>query len=140
MLLVDTNVLLDVFQGDPRWFEWSAWQIRHQRQVHELCINPVVYAELAPSFKSEQALDFHLDDLELRYREPSRTVMFIAGMAHRYYRRNGGSRKAILPDFFLGAHAAVLGCGILTRDARPYQTYFPAVPLIAPEVAAGPPT
>lgn len=78
--------------------------------------------------------------MELRYREPSRTVMFIAGMAHRHYRRNGGSRKAIPADFFLGAHAAVLGCGILTRDPAPYRTYFPAVPLIAPEVAAAPPT
>ncbi len=132
MLLVDTNVLIDMVEGDPRWHEWSVRQMRHQSRVHELAINPVIYAELASSFASQAKLEQCIDDLELGFRDMSRQALFLAGVAHRHYRRAGGPRLSILADFLIGAHAAVLGCGILTRDERRYRHYFPRVPLVTP--------
>lgn len=132
MLLVDTNVLLDVLEDDPAWADWSLHQLRAQSQVHELAINPVIYAELASSFASQAKLEQCIDDLELGFRDMSRQALFLAGVAHRHYRRAGGPRLSILADFLIGAHAAVLGCGILTRDERRYRHYFPRVPLVTP--------
>jgi predicted nucleic acid-binding protein len=132
MLLVDTNVIVDVWQDDQAWYDWSAAQLRAQSLVHELAINPVIYAELALSFESIERLDREVDALELSLREPPRTALFLAGQAYREYRRAGGTRTGVLSDFFIGAHAAVLGCGILTRDAARYQTYFPTVELLTP--------
>jgi predicted nucleic acid-binding protein len=132
MLLVDTNVLFDVVDQDPDWAEWSKWQLRAQRQIHELVINPIIYAELSPGFASQQKLDIQVEEIGLRFRDLPRSALYIAGVAHRHYRRSGGSRESILPDFLIGAHAAVLGCGILTRDARRYRSYFPRVEVIAP--------
>jgi|SRR5689334_410035 predicted nucleic acid-binding protein len=133
MLLVDTNVLLDVLRRTPTWGEWSAHQLRIQSQIHELAVNPVVYAETSPAFESMAQLDDQLDEMELTYRDLSRDAMFLAGHVHRRYRLAGGTREQMLPDFIIGAHATVLGCGILTRDARRYRSYFPRVPLVTPE-------
>jgi len=132
MLLVDTNVLLDVLKRAPIWWEWSARQLRMQSRVHELAINPVVYAEISPTFESPAHLDDRLEEMEMSYRDLSREVMFLAGHVHRRYRQAGGSREQLLADFIIGAHAMVLGCGILTRDARRYRNYFPRVPVITP--------
>lgn len=132
MLLVDTNVLLDLFASDPRWADWSAEQVRTQRKLHELVVNPIIYAELSATFESQQKLDHHVEDLELRLRDLPKSALFLAGVAHRHYRGAGGPRESILADFLIGAHAMVLGCGILTRDARRYRSYFPRVPLITP--------
>jgi predicted nucleic acid-binding protein len=132
MLLVDTNVLVDVLEDDPQWAEWSAAQLRAQAQVHELSINPVVYAELSLVFDSVSALDRALHDMGLVLLELPRPALFLAGRAFVKYRREGGRRSSVLADFFIGAHAAVLGCGILTRDARRYRHHFPRVPLIVP--------
>lgn len=133
MLLVDTNVLVDVLQNDPQWAEWSLRQLRAQAQVHELFVNPVIYAELSLSFQSIEATDTALEGMGLTVEELSRPALFLAGRAFVKYRREGGTRTNVLPDFFIGAQAAVLGCGILTRDGRRYRTYFPRVPLIDPE-------
>lgn len=132
MLLVDTNVLIDVFERAPPWWDWSSKQLRLQSRMHELAINPVVYAELSPSFNSPAQLDDGLDDMEMSYRDLPRDALFLAGHIHRRYRQVGGSREQILADFIIGAHAMVLGCGILTRDARRYRSYFPRVPLVTP--------
>jgi hypothetical protein len=132
MLLVDTNVLLDVLEREPAWWEWSAQQLRFQSQMHELAVNPVIYAEAAPSFESPAQLDGRLHEMELSYRDLSREAVFLAGHVHCRYRQVGGSREKVLPDFVIGAHAMVLGCGIITRDARRYRSYFPWVPLITP--------
>jgi predicted nucleic acid-binding protein len=132
VLLVDTNVLVDVLGRSQDWLEWSLRQLRWQSRVHELLINPIVYAELSPVFESQQRLDAQVDGLGLVFRELPRPALFIAGMAHRQYRRAGGAHQSILADFFIGAHAAVLGCGILTRDAKRYRRYFPRVPLVMP--------
>lgn len=136
MLLVDTNVLIDVFQNDPDWAGWSMRQLRAQAQVHDLVINAVIYAELSLAFDSVAALDDAIEDLALVFAELPRPALFLAGRAFVRYRREGGGRSCVLPDFFIGAHAAVAGCGILTRDARRYGNYFHTVPLIAPEVRA----
>lgn len=132
MLLVDTNVLLDVFGNDPDWAEWSVQQLRAQAQVHELCINPVIWSELSLAFESVQALDRAIADLHFRYLELPRPALFLAARAFVKYRREGGTRSNVLPDFFIGAHAAVLGCSILTRDGRRYRSYFPRLTLIMP--------
>jgi predicted nucleic acid-binding protein len=132
MLLVDTNVLIDVIEDDPQWYDWSVGQMRHHSNVHELLINPVIYAELAPTRRTSQMLDASLQIMEVSFQEIPRAALFLAGLAHRHYRQAGGPRESILADFLIGAHAAVLGCGILTRDARRYRKYFPRVPLVTP--------
>lgn len=136
MLLVDTNVLVDVLEDDPDWAEWSLSQLRAQSQVHELLINPVIYSELSLTFDSVDALDKAIESMGLRLRELPRPALFLAAKAFVKYRRGGGSKANVLADFFIGAHAAVLGCAILTRDARRYKNYFPRVTLLVPDEAA----
>jgi hypothetical protein len=133
VLVVDTNVLLDVLADDPRWADWSVRQLLAQAQVHELVVNPVIYAELSLAFDSVEAVDRAVDRMGLRYRELPRAALFLAGRAFVAYRRAGGAKGNVLSDFFIGAHAAVLECGILTRDGHRYRNYFPRVPLVVPE-------
>jgi hypothetical protein len=132
MLLVDTNVLVDVLEDDPEWADWSISQLRAQSKVHPLAINPVIYAELSLTFSTVEALDKTLESLDLALLELPRPALFLAGKAFVRYRRQGGKKSNVLTDFFIGAHAAVLKCPLLTRDARRYQTYFPSVALITP--------
>ncbi len=132
MLLVDTNVIVDVWLDDEDWYDWSATQLRSQTLVHVLAINPVIYAELSLGFETIEKLDREVNALQLSLLEPPRAALFLAGQAFREYRRAGGTRTGVLSDFFIGAHAAVLGCGILTRDAARYRNYFPKVELLTP--------
>jgi predicted nucleic acid-binding protein len=132
MLLVDTNVLVDVLQNDPQWAEWSIGQLRAQALLHELAINPVVYAELSMSFSTFEALDRVVETMELAMHEVPRPALFLAGKAYLQYRRRGGGKAQVLPDFFIGAHAAVEGWPLLTRDASRFRTYFPGLQVIAP--------
>lgn len=132
MVLVDTNVLVDVLQDDPQWAEWSIGQLRAQARVHALAINPIVYAELSLSFSSVEALDSVVARMELTLHEVPRPALFLAGKAFAQYRRRGGAKAQVLPDFIIGAHAAVSGWSLLTRDATRYRSYFPALRVIAP--------
>lgn len=132
MLLVDTNVLVDVLENDPDWADWSIGQLRAQSQIHPLAINHVIYAELSLTFSTVEALDDTLDKLGLAIMELPRPALFLAGKAFVRYRRAGGKKSNVLADFFIGAHAAVIGCPLLTRDTKRYQRYFPSVKLIAP--------
>lgn len=132
MLLVDTNVLIDVLEDDPTWADWSVDQLRAQAQVHELAINPVIFSELSLAFESVEALNDAIENMQVAYQEPPRAALFLAGRAFLKYRREGGTKTNVLPDFFIGAHAAVAGVGILTRDARRYRHHFPRVALITP--------
>jgi len=132
MLLVDTNVLIDVLEDDPEWANWSIEQLRAQSQVHLLTINPIIYAELSLTFSKVEALDKTIENLDLTLAELARPALFLAGKAFAQYRKKGGKANNVLADFFIGAHAAVLGCPLLTRDPRRYQTYFPSVTLITP--------
>lgn len=133
MLLVDTNVLVDVLEDDPEWANWSIGQLRAQSIIHRLAINPIIYAELSLTFSTAEALDQALDDLGLTMLELPRPALFLAGKAFVRYRRQGGTKGNVLGDFFIGAHAAVSKYPVLTRDSRRYTSYFPSVNLIAPE-------
>ena len=132
MLLVDTNVLVDVLQNDPQWADWSIAQLRAQAQLHALAINPVIYAELSLSFSTFEALDRVVATMELAMHEVPRPALFLAGKAYLQYRRRGGAKAQVLSDFFIGAHAAVEGWPLLTRDASRFRTYFPRLEVIAP--------
>jgi predicted nucleic acid-binding protein len=107
MLIVDTNVLVDVLEDDPDWAEWSIGQLRAQAQVHELAINPVIYAELSLAFATVEALDAVVDGMRLTVADIPRAALFLAGQAFLRYRRAGGGKSNVLSDFFIGAHAAV---------------------------------
>jgi predicted nucleic acid-binding protein len=132
MLLVDTNVLVDVLQNDPQWADWSIAQMRAQSSLHALVINPIIYAEVSLSFSTLEALDDVGGTLALELREIPRPALFLAAKAFAQYRRRGGSKLQVLPDFFIGAHAAVEGWPLLTRDARRFKTYFPTLEVLAP--------
>ena len=138
MLLVDTNVLIDVLENDPVWADWSVQQLRAQAQVHELTVNPAIYAELSLAFESVDALDNAVSKMSLLFEEIPRPALFLAARAFMKYRRAGGNRSNVLADFFIGAHAAVASCGILTRDAGRYASYFPRVPLVTPQSGSTP--
>ncbi|MBT9489369.1 MAG: type II toxin-antitoxin system VapC family toxin [Rubrivivax sp.] len=132
MVLVDTNVLVDVLQNDPQWADWSIAQLRAQAQLQGLAINPVIYAEMSLSFSTLEALDDVVQTMDLALREIPRPALFLAAKAFAQYRRRGGSKAQVLPDFFIGAHAAVEGWPLLTRDASRFKTYFPTLQVLAP--------
>ena len=132
MLLVDTNVLVDILQNDPQWADWSIAQMRAQASLHALVINPIIYAEVSLSFSTIEALDDVVGTLALELREIPRPALFLAAKAFAQYRRRGGSKLQVLPDFFIGAHAAVEDWPLLTRDARRFKTYFPTLEVLAP--------
>ncbi|GLR82631.1 type II toxin-antitoxin system VapC family toxin (plasmid) [Azospirillum oryzae] len=133
MTLVDTNVLLDLVTNDPVWADWSIRQLDGAAVKGPLIINDVVYAELSVGFERIEDLDDLLDEAGIAMEEIPREALFLAGKAFRRYRTAGGARSGVLPDFFIGAHAAVLGLPLLTRDAKRYRSYFPSVVLMAPE-------
>ena len=135
MVLVDTNVLVDVLENDPEWADWSIGQLRAQSKIHRLAINPIIYSELSLTFSTVEALDQIIVELGLAVIEIPRPALFLAGKAFVRYRRQGGTKSNVLGDFFIGAHAAVSGHPILTRDTQRYAAYFPGVQLIAPETA-----
>lgn len=132
MVLVDTNVLVDVVEADPAWSDWSRRQLEILAATRPLFINPIVYAELSIAFSRIEELERVIGKMELRYEELPRAALFLAGKAFADYRRRGGSRGSILPDFLIGAHAAVTGVSLLTRDTGRYRAYFPTVELISP--------
>jgi predicted nucleic acid-binding protein len=132
MVIVDSNIIFDLWDRDPVWCSWSTQQLRSISVAHDLAINAMIYAEISARFSSQSNLDKAVDELGLIFLDSPREAAFLAGKAYQQYRRQGGSRTSVLPDFFIGAHAASLGCPILTRDARPYASYFPSVALIVP--------
>lgn len=137
MILVDTNVLVDVLGNDPEWAEWSARQLAAQAKIHDLIINPVIYSELSLMFESFESLDDQLDELQITYEELPRAALFLAGKAFLRYRKAGGAKQNVLSDFFIGAHAAVISCPILTRDPKRYRSYFSSVKLLMPQTGSG---
>lgn len=134
MVLVDTNVLLDVVEDDPHWADWSQRQLEIAALRSRLVINAVIYAELSLAYRRIEELEIAVGRAGLELMEIPREALFLAGRAFLGYRRRDGVvKRSVLPDFFIGAHAAVAGMPILTRDVRRYQTYFPLVRLIRPE-------
>jgi predicted nucleic acid-binding protein len=131
-VLVDSNVLLDVLGEDPTWFEWSSRALAEAADRSRLAINPIVYAEVSIGFDRIEALDTALPEGVFTRLPLPWPAAFLAGKCFIAYRRAGGERRSPLPDFYIGAHAAVAGMSLLTRDARRYLTYLPRLDLIAP--------
>jgi predicted nucleic acid-binding protein len=131
--LVDSNVILDLVTDDPRWSSWSADALSRVADESELAINPLIFAEVSIGFAAVEELEQLLPARDFRRLELPYEAAFLAGKAFLAYRRRGGRRSAPLADFYIGAHAAVSGLRLLTRDSRRYRTYFPRVDLIAPE-------
>jgi predicted nucleic acid-binding protein len=134
LVFVDTNVLLDLLTDDPVWAEWSIRQLDMAAAKGGLVVNGVVYAELSVRFERIEPLDSVLVEAGIILAEIPRPALFLAGKAFKRYRAAGGKRHGVLPDFFIGAHAAVAGLPLLTRDVGRYRAYFPSLRLIAPEI------
>jgi predicted nucleic acid-binding protein len=132
LILVDTNVLLDLVENDPVWADWSQQQLEAASLQATLCINPVIYAELSIAFDAIEDLETMLIQGEIRLEPIPREALFLAGKAFVSYRRKKGRKTGVLPDFVIGAHAAVAGLPLLTRDTSRYATYFPTLELITP--------
>jgi predicted nucleic acid-binding protein len=130
--LVDTNVLLDLITDDPTWANWSAMQLQAAAITGPLAINDVVYAELSVRYGRIEALDAMLSSLGARLEPIPLAGLFLAAKAFMRYRTRGGTRAGVLPDFFIGAHAAVQDIVLLTRDGRRFRDYFPTLRLICP--------
>ncbi len=131
-VLIDANVLLDVLTDDPQWYAWSAAQLDAYAVDAELCINPIIYAEVSVGFQRIEQLDEALPPDAFTRLELPWEAGFLAGKSFLQYRRAQGSRTSPLPDFYIGAHAAIEGMTLLTRDAKRYRTYYPKLGLICP--------
>ncbi len=133
MILVDSNVIIDVLAQDATWAKWSEAALTDAADHDEIAINPIIYAEIASGFPTMAELDLHLAADAFRRLPLPYEAGFVAGQAFVEYRRRGGARISPLPDFYIGAHAAVAGLTLLSRDARRYRGYFPRVRLISPD-------
>lgn len=132
MTLVDTNVLLDLATDSPHWAEWSLRQLNAAASRGPIAINAVIYAELSVGYARVEEIDAALLAVGVEFVDMPRAALFLAGKAFQQYRRAGGTRTGVLPDFFIGAHAAVAGMPLLTRDAARFGRYFPTIHLISP--------
>ena len=133
MILVDTNVLLDLVTDDPVWANWSQAQLEAAALNDDLSINAVVYAECSVGFQRIEQVDAILAATGLRLEPIPTAALFLAGKTFQRYRKSAGKRTGVLPDFFIGAHAAVAKAPLLTRDPERIRTYFPTVQLLTPE-------
>ena len=132
-ILVDTNVLLDLVTDAPEWADWSQRQLEAWALRGPLFINAVIYAEASVGFARIEELEAVLSETGIAMAEIPRPALFLAGKAFRAYKRKGGSRTGVLPDFFIGAHAAVARLPLLSRDIGQYRTYFPTLDMVAPQ-------
>ena len=132
-VLIDSNVLLDVMTEDPRWFSWSVAALESAANSFRLVVNAIVYAEVSVRYSRIEDLEAALPKGMIEREAIPFEAGFLAGKAFLAYRRRGGTKRSSLPDFFIGAHAAVAGHRLLTRDAARYRSYFPGLRMIAPE-------
>jgi hypothetical protein len=131
--LVDSNVILDIFLDDPNWAEWSESKLEKFSSTSSLFINPVVYSEVSIGFERIEDLESALIRGGFQMLEIPREALFLAGKAFFEYRKKKGAKKSPLPDFYIGAQAAILKMDLITRDESRYRTYFPTVQLITPK-------
>ena len=132
MILVDTNVLVDIVSDDPLWAEWSQRHLMLAAAEDQLAINDIVYAELSIRYATIEELDAMIRDAHLVSAAIPRPALFLAGKAFQRYRYAGGVKTGVLPDFFIGAHAVISDSTLIMRDAARYRSYFPGIMLIAP--------
>lgn len=132
MTFLDANILLDIAQPQSEWFEWSSARMQERVGFGPLLINDVVYAEISVSFASLEQLDTFLGLIGVTLERSPKEALLLAARAHLSYRRQGGTRLGVLPDFFIGAHAAHAAVPLVTRDPRRYRTYFPTLEIISP--------
>lgn len=137
MILVDTNIFVDLWTRDPAWADWSEEALASAAEAGPLGINPIIYAELCLGFDRESQLEETLAEAGVRRLALPYHAAWPAARAFAAYRKRGGRRSAPLPDFFIGAHALVEGLTLLTRDPRRYRSYFPGLRLIAPKPTGG---
>ena len=131
-VLIDSCVLLDLFTNDPNWANWSEEVLEKYSQTNTLYINSIVYTEVSIGFNKIEEVDAAISDFGVKVLEMPREVLFLTGKTFLDYRRNSGTKVSPLPDFFIGAHAAVSNFDLITRDAGKFKTYFPNVNLISP--------
>jgi predicted nucleic acid-binding protein len=132
VILVDSNVLRDVFEEDAEWSDWSQDQLDSASATDTLAINPIIYSELSIGFARIEELEAVIKEASLAIEDIPREALFLAGKAFLQYQRSRGTKRSVLPDFYVGAHAAVMRWPLLTRDVGRYRSYFPTVSLIAP--------
>jgi predicted nucleic acid-binding protein len=132
-VLVDSNIILDVFLDDPNWAEWSESKLEKFSATTKLFINSVVYSEVSIGFKRIEELESALNRAGFQLLEIPKEALFLAGKAFLKYRKNRGTKRSPLPDFYIGAQAAVFEMALITRDVVRYRTYFPTVNLISPQ-------
>lgn len=132
-VLVDSNVILDLVTDDPQWSTWSGEMLARCADEAELVIDPLIYSEVSIGFENIEEVEDILAPDAFRRESLPWEAAFLAGKCFLRYRRAGGSRRSPLPDFYIGAHAAVRGYRLLSRDARRYRTYFPQLDLLAPD-------
>ena len=135
MILVDSNILIDVLDDDPDWCSWSINQLTELAAQHRLAVNQIAFAEVAPRLGSLPEFEAQIAAFEIDYEPISDDAAFAAGAAFLTFRSRSTVAKMVLPDFFIGGHALVAQASILTRDPRFYRAYFPTVPLITPETS-----
>ena len=133
MIVVDTCALIDVATGDAVWADWSAAQLELWSRRGPLIVNDIIYAELATGYDRIEALEQFFTAAGLQMRPLSRSALYLAGRARTLYRKRAGTHAGLLADFLIGAHAADLGCPVLTRDAARFISYFPQLPLVTPK-------
>jgi len=131
-ILVDSNIVLDVFLNDPKWADWSESKLDEYDQLGILYINPIVYSEISIGFKRIENLESAIAKAGLQMLEIPKEALFLAGKAYLKYKKRKGTKRTPLPDFFIGAQAAVQKLDLITRDVSRYQSYFPTVKLITP--------
>ena len=132
-VLIDSNVLIDIAAGDATWGRWSKGTVARLANEAILVINPIVYAEVSADFDRVEEVEASFPPQIFRREALPHEAAFLAGRCHRDYRRRGGARSSILPGFLIGAHAAIKGYSLLTRDTRRFRTYVPRLRLITPE-------
>jgi len=132
-VLVDSNVVLDLFENDPKWAEWSETQLEEWGYIYPLYINPIIYCEVSIGFRRIEELENAISGCGFKMLMFPKEALFLAGKVFLQYRKRSGVKTSPLPDFFIGAHAAVTGLKLLTRDVSRYRSYFPTIDLIYPE-------
>jgi len=131
-VLVDSNIILDIFLNDPTWADWSDFTLEKYAHITTLYINPIIYSEVSIGFERIEALESAINKCGFQMLQIPKEALFLAGKAFLRYRKSKGAKRSPLPDFYIGAQAAIYDLGLITRDVARYRTYFPTIKLICP--------